>query len=36
MEIHEGAAEDSGMGVDRPEEEEEPIVPEVAGSGGRL
>ena len=35
MEIHEGAtADDVGSGIDRPEEE--PAVPEVAGSGGRL
>jgi hypothetical protein len=35
MEVHEGsAADDVGAGIDRPDEEA--LVPEVAGSGGRL
>jgi hypothetical protein len=36
MEVHEGTTpvDEVGDGVERPEEA--PIVPEVAGSGGRL
>lgn len=35
MEVHEGsAADDVGAGIDRPDEDA--LVPEVAGSGGRL
>jgi hypothetical protein len=35
MEVHEGtSAEDVGAGIDRPDEDA--LVPEVAGSGGRL
>eukprot|EP00952_Eustigmatos_sp_NYUAD-ZCMA_P009247 38238-Eustigmatos_ZCMA.PRE.1 len=34
MEVYADSGEDMGTGVDRPEEA--PLVPEVAGSGGRL
>lgn len=35
MEVHEGSAvDDVGAGIDRPDEDA--LVPEVAGSGGRL
>jgi hypothetical protein len=33
MEVYADSGEDVGAGLDRPEEQ---VVPEVAGSGGRL